>query len=86
MSPKEGCRKASLFRHIYMACNETYPKETLMDWKTRLKQEWNENPMQVLLVGAMVAGAAAKLLDAASGVRSRNAYARRMNRPPRRRK
>lgn len=51
-----------------------------MNWKTRIKQAWEENPMQVAIVGAAVATAAAKLIDTASSVRSRNAYAKQINR------
>lgn len=51
-----------------------------MDWKTRLKKEWNENPLQVIVVGALAVTAAAKLLDTMSHVRSRNAYATQINR------
>jgi hypothetical protein len=32
----------------------------------RLKQAWNENPMQVLIVGSLVVTATAKLLDAST--------------------
>lgn len=34
------------------------------DWKTRLKQAWNDNPLAVIFVATLAAGAAAKLMDA----------------------
>ena len=49
-------------------------------WKERLKKEWNENPLQVIAVAALAANAAAKLIDAVSSSRSKNAYARQINR------
>lgn len=48
-------------------------------WKDRLKREWNENPMQVIIVGAFAASAAAKLLDAMSASQGRRAYAKQVN-------
>ena len=45
-----------------------------------LKRAWNENPTQLLAVGAGVALAAAKLIDAAGGVQSRRAYAQQVQR------
>jgi len=48
----------------------------IMTWKEKLKQQFNENPLQVLAVGAFVTTAAAKFIEALSGVRSKRAYAR----------
>lgn len=48
-------------------------------WKDKLKQEWNENPMQVIAVGAMATTAVVAVLNALSSARSRNAYARQIN-------
>ena len=48
-------------------------------WKTKIKQAWDENPMQVLIVGAFVATAAAKVLDTLSAAQGRNAYAKQVN-------
>jgi hypothetical protein len=42
----------------------------------KLKEQWNENPMAVAIVGAAAVTAAAKLLDAVSSMRSRAAYAK----------
>lgn len=48
-------------------------------WKERLKKEWNENPMQFIVVAAFAATAAAKLIDAGSAAQGRRAYARQVN-------
>ena len=47
-----------------------------MTWKERLNQQFNENPVQVLAVGAFVATAAAKLIEAMASVKSKRAYAK----------
>jgi len=44
-----------------------------------LKRQWDENPLNVIAVGAGAAIAASKLIDSLSGVQSRRAYAKRMN-------
>lgn len=49
------------------------------DWKDRLKKEWNENPLQTILVGAFAATAVTKVLDTMSAARSRRAYARQID-------
>jgi len=46
----------------------------------KLKDKWNEDPMQVLVVGALVATAAAKLIDAQSNARSRKTWDREVAR------
>lgn len=48
-------------------------------WKDKLKQEWNDNPLQVLAVGAAVATAATMVLNAVSQAQSRRAYARQVD-------
>lgn len=48
-------------------------------WKERLKQAWEDDPMQCMLIGAFVATAAAKVLDAASAAQGRHAYAKQVN-------
>lgn len=48
-------------------------------WKDRLKKEWNENPLQVIAIGALAATAAAKLLDSMSAAQGRRAYAKQVN-------
>lgn len=49
------------------------------NWKDRLKKEWDNNPMQVIAVGALAATAAAKLLDAMSAAQGRRAYAKQVD-------
>ena len=46
----------------------------------KLEEAWNENPLLVIGVAAGFMMAASKLIDSLSGIRSRQAYARRMNR------
>ena len=41
----------------------------------KLKKMWNENPIGVIVIGAMAAQAAAKLINAVSAAQSRRAYA-----------
>lgn len=41
----------------------------------KLKRKWDENPTQVLVVGALVIGSVAKLIDAVSAAQGRHAYA-----------
>jgi hypothetical protein len=48
-------------------------------WKDRLKREWNENPLQVIMIGAFAATAAAKVLDTMSSANSRRAYAKQID-------
>lgn len=45
----------------------------------KIKAKWNEDPIQVLVVAALVATAAAKVLDAASAAQGRRAYAKQVN-------
>lgn len=46
----------------------------------RLKKKWEEDPLQVLVVGALVATAGAKLLDAHSHAKSRKTWDREVER------
>lgn len=46
----------------------------------KLKAKWNEDPMTVLLVGSLVATAAAKLIDAQANSRSRRTWDREVTR------
>lgn len=48
-------------------------------WREKLKKEWNENPLQVLAVGATVATAAVMVLNSLSAAQGRRAYARQVN-------
>jgi hypothetical protein len=51
----------------------------------RLKQEFEDRPIEVLAVASAAAIAVSKVIEAVSGARSKNAYARRMNHAVRRR-
>lgn len=46
----------------------------------KLKRKWEEDPLQVLVVGALVATAGAKLIDAQANARSRKTWAREVER------
>lgn len=48
-------------------------------WKDQLKKHWNENPLQVVAIGALAAGAAAKVLSAMSEAQGRRAYAKQVD-------
>lgn len=50
-----------------------------MTWKDKLKQEWNDNPLQVIAVGATAATAATFVLNALSAAQSRRAYAKQVD-------
>ena len=45
----------------------------------QLKRHWDENPLQVAIVGAFVATAAAKVIDALSAAQGRRAYAKQID-------
>jgi hypothetical protein len=45
-------------------------------WK-KFKAAWNDNPILVIGVSATAMHAAAKLIDAITGIQSRRAYSRR---------
>jgi hypothetical protein len=49
------------------------------NWKKKLKQQWDDNPLLVISVGAFAATAAAKLIDAMSAAQGRRAYARQVD-------
>lgn len=48
-------------------------------WQDRLKQEWNDNPLQVIAIVALAAGAVAKVVDSMSAASGRRAYAKQVN-------
>jgi len=50
-----------------------------MTWKDKLKAAWDDNPLQVILIGAFAATAAAKIVDAASAAQGRRAYAKQVD-------
>ena len=69
-----------LSRKINTASNENPQKGNEMNnWKTKLKQAWNENPLLVISVGASVVYATAKIIDATSAAQGRRAYAKQVN-------
>lgn len=45
----------------------------------RIKREWDENPLNVMIVFAVTATAAAKVIDAFSASQGRRAYARQVD-------
>lgn len=51
-----------------------------MDWKTRIKREWDANPLNVIAVTSAAAVAACKMVDTVASARSKNAYAKQANR------
>lgn len=48
--------------------------------KNQLKKLWNERPLEVAAVSAAAVTAVAKVVDVVSSARSRNAYAKQINR------
>jgi len=48
-------------------------------WKDQLEKDWNENPLKVLAITALVANASARLLNAWSAAKGRRAYAKHVN-------
>jgi hypothetical protein len=52
------------------------------NWKAgylKLREKWNQDPVQVIIVGTLAVGATAKLIDAISAAQGRNAYAKQVN-------
>jgi hypothetical protein len=47
--------------------------------KDKLLAYWNEKPIESLLIGAAVATAASKLIDALSAAQGRRAYAKQVD-------
>lgn len=48
-------------------------------WKEKLKRQWDENPLQFMLVVGVTAGGVASLMNAVSAAQGRRAYARQIN-------
>jgi hypothetical protein len=46
----------------------------------KLKRAWEENPLQVIVIGALAATAAAKLLDASTNARNARVWQNEVNR------
>lgn len=45
----------------------------------KLKRQFNENPLQVIVVGALATQAVAKLIDAMTAAQGRRAYAKQID-------
>jgi hypothetical protein len=58
---------------------ETTTGGTMKKFTDRIKREFEENPVQTLMVAALVATAAAKLIDALSAAQGRRAYSKQVN-------
>ena len=58
-------------------------KEKFID---SIKRYVNENPLESIALGTGAAASVAKLIDSVSGIRSKNAYAKAMNKKSRSRK
>lgn len=48
-------------------------------WKDPLKKEWEKNPLTVMVVVALTANAASRLLNAWSASKGRRAYAKQVD-------
>ena len=48
-------------------------------WKNKLKQKFEEDPITVIIAGTFVLGTVVKAIDVLSGVQSRHAYAKQIN-------
>lgn len=48
-------------------------------WQEKIKEQWENNPLQVIAIGAFAATAAAKLIDAMSAAQGRRAYAKQID-------
>jgi hypothetical protein len=68
------CFGFSNSKEIRMINTENWEK----GWK-KLRDRWNEEPVQVIIVGTLAVGAVAKLIDSISAAQGRNAYAKQVN-------
>jgi hypothetical protein len=50
------------------------------DWKTKIKQAWNDNPLAVIAIAALAATAAAKVMDANTQRQNAKVWAREVDR------
>ena len=48
-------------------------------WKDKLAEAWNDNPLAFIGTGAVVASAAAAVINAMSAAKGRRAYAKQVN-------
>lgn len=51
----------------------------MSDASDKIKQAWNDNPIQVAMAGAVVLTALGKFIDALAAVQGRRAYAKQIN-------
>jgi hypothetical protein len=59
---------------------ETYKQGVIMkDGIEKLKAKFNEDPMTVIMVGALAVTATAKFIDAMSAAQGRRAYAKQVD-------
>lgn len=64
-----------------MAYNEDYYKEIIMEKaKMKIKKAWEEDPLQVIAIGALAATAAAKLIDAGTKASNSRAWKKEVDR------
>jgi hypothetical protein len=45
----------------------------------KIKQKWNENPLEVIMVGSVVATTVVALMNGLANAQSRRAYAKQIN-------
>lgn len=45
----------------------------------RIKREWNDDPLKVVIIGTVVVGTATKLIDVMSAAQGRRAYAKQVD-------
>lgn len=48
-------------------------------WKDKIKQAWNDHPIETIVVISLAVTAAAKFIDATSAAQGRRAYARQID-------
>lgn len=48
-------------------------------WRYKIKQFWNEHPVETIVIGTAALAAAAKFIDAMSAAQGRRAYARQVD-------
>jgi hypothetical protein len=55
-------------------------QKTLNDIKSKVQKAWDENPMQVIIVGAVAATAAAKVLDSVTAAKNSRSWKKEVDR------
>ncbi len=69
----------SICLEVAMIFSIQQTNERIIMWKDEIKKEWNDNPLKVIAIGAFVATAASKVLNAVSAAQGRRAYAKQIN-------